>query len=51
MVSGAAFESVLKLDDDTVLKFKRDILLKADSVILYRSSPIQKAAAVKLVKT
>ena len=29
---------------------KRDILVKVDSVILYRSSPMQKAIAVNLVK-
>ena len=31
--------------------FQRQVLLEADSVILYRSSPKQKAEVVSLVKT
>ena len=32
------------------MSFKKDILLKADSVIIYRSSPMQKAIAVSILK-
>ena len=38
-------------DQETVNRLKREILLKANSVILYRSSPMQKAVAVSLVKS
>ncbi len=41
---------VQRLEDSTLDAFTRDILLEADSVILYRSSPKQKADAVNMVK-
>ena len=40
-----------KLEDSVQELFKKEVLLQADSVILFRSSPKQKADAVNLVKT
>ncbi len=50
MVSGTAFLVVQKLEESVLNKFNTEVLLQADSVILYRSSPKQKADAVNLVK-
>ena len=50
MVSGQAFYVASRLDASTLEIFQRNILLSADSVILYRSSPKQKAEVVDLVR-
>ena len=49
MLSGQAFQVAMSLDDFFLTKLKREILLEADSVIIYRSSPKQKSVAVELV--
>ena len=51
LVSGEAFYVAQNLDAPTYDIFQKEILLKADSVILFRSSPKQKAVAVNLVKS
>ena len=51
LVSGEAFYVAQNLDAPTYDVFQKEILLKADSVILFRSSPKQKAVAVNLVKS
>ena len=50
LVSGQAFYIASRLDARTLEIFQRNILLSADSVILYRSSPKQKAEVVDLVR-
>ncbi len=50
LISGTAYLMVQRLENSTLDVFTRDILLEADSVILYRSSPKQKADAVNMVK-
>lgn len=50
LISGTAYLMVQRLEDSVLDVFTRDILLEADSVILYRSSPKQKADAVNMVK-
>ena len=51
VISGKAFTLANnKLDEGTIQCFQRQILLESDSVILYRSSPKQKAEVVSLVK-
>lgn len=51
LISGSAFTVAMKLEEKFVTVLKRDILVKVGSVILYRSSPMQKAIAVNLVKS
>ena len=41
----------MQLEEAVLKTLKRDILIRVDSVILYRSSPMQKAVAVNLVKS
>ena len=51
LISGSTFGLVQKMEQDMMAVFLKDVLLEADSVILFRSSPKQKADAVKLVKS
>ena len=50
IVSGQAFFTANGLEQNYIDMFQKEILLAADSVILYRSSPKQKALVVNLVK-
>lgn len=50
MISGHTFSLVQELEGTAKAVFLKDVLLAADSVIVFRSSPKQKADAVNLVK-
>ena len=50
MVSGEAFSLAMQLNSSHGEAFKKKVLLRVNSVILFRSSPKQKAECVKLVK-
>ena len=51
MISGEAFRVLLSLESGKILdQFINDLLMCADAVILFRSSPKEKADTVKLIK-
>lgn len=50
LISGLSFECTQRLDEETRQNLLTNVLLPSSSVILYRSSPKQKATAVSLVK-
>lgn len=50
LVGGDTFHVAERLEDNLLMQFKKDILLASDSVILYRSSPNQKAVVTKMVR-
>mmetsp|Transcript_29675 Transcript_29675/g.34785 ORF Transcript_29675/g.34785 Transcript_29675/m.34785 type:complete len:114 (-) Transcript_29675:910-1251(-) len=51
MISGSTFSVVQRLEPKTMQLLMSDVLLAADAVILFRSSPKQKADTVNLVKS
>ena len=51
MLSGLTFSFIPSLDESTMGIFMSEVLMIADSVILFRSSPKQKADTVNLIKS
>ena len=50
MISGATFSFIPSLNEQTTKVFLSDVLMAADAVILFRSSPKQKADTVNMIK-
>ena len=50
MISGQAFGFIPALEEKTMKLFLSEVLMSADVVVLFRSSPKQKADTVNLIK-
>jgi len=51
VISGNSMQLILNAEKDTVLSsFVKSILIKAQTVVMYRSTPLQKAEVVKMIR-
>ena len=51
VISGNSMQLILNAEKDTVLSsFVKSILIRAQTVVMYRSTPLQKAEVVKMVR-